>query len=358
MAEELSLRALNRATLARQLLLERAALDPTTAVAALGGIQAQEAKPAFQALWTRLADFDPAALHAALESGDVVRATMMRATLHLVTAADYAALRPVLQPVLTAAMEGILRQRGDVDLAAVLPAARALLERGPLTFNELRAALAEQFPETEIRALGYAVRMQLPLLMEPTGDRWSFAADSRFRLAPQPLGAGDLPALVRRHLGAFGPASVADIQAWSGLKGLRDVVAGMEDELVAFKHGRRTLYDLPGAPRPVPGVPAPPRLLPEFDDLMLAHQDRTRVITEERRKALATRNLRIASTFLVDGFVAGSWSVKTARGTATLTLAAFEPLARDVRDALAAEAEALLAFTHGDLAPRVEFTRR
>jgi hypothetical protein len=358
MADELSLRDLNRATLARQCLLERVPLDPVAAVERLGGLQAQEAKPAFQALWTRVAGFERAQLGDALAAGAVVRATMMRATLHLVSAADYAALRSALQPMLTGAMEAILRQRGAVDLGAVLPAARALLERGPRTFNELRAELAEQFPETEIRALGYAVRMQLPLLMVPTEDRWSFPADARFGLAAAPLAAPDLPALVRRHLGAFGPASVADIQAWSGLKGLAEAVAGIAGELVTFKHGRRTLYDLPDAPRPGADVPAPPRLLPEFDSLLLAHQDRTRIITDERRKALATRNLRIQATFLVDGVVAGSWSVKTSRGAATLTLAAFEPLAAGVKEQLAAEAEGLLAFTHDGATPRVAFTAR
>jgi hypothetical protein len=359
MADELTLRELNRATLARQCLLAREPLDPVAAVERLGGLQAQEAKPAFQALWTRLEGFERGQLRAALESGAIVRATMMRATLHMVSAADYAALRAALQPMLTGTMEAIVRQRGAVDLDAVLPAARALLEQEPRTFGALRAALAGQFPDTEIRALGYAVRMQLPLLMVPThDDRWSFAADSRFALAEAPLGAPDLPALVRRHLGAFGPASVADIQAWSGLKGLKDAVEGMAGELVTFKHGRRTLYDLPDAPRPGPDVPAPPRLLPEFDSLLLAHQDRTRVITDERRKALATKNLRIQATFLVDGVVAGSWAVKTARGAATLTLSAFEPLASDVQDRLAAEAEALLAFTHEDAQPRVAFATR
>jgi hypothetical protein len=261
--------------------------------------------------------------------------------------------------MLTAAMEGILRQRGGVDLGAVLPAARRLLERGPRTFNALRDELAGEFPDTEIRALGYAVRMQLPLVMVPTAaDRWSFPADAQFGLFGGTLASEDLPALVRRHLGAFGPASVADVQAWSGRKGLNPVVEGMADELVAFKHGRRTLYDLPDAPRPGDDVPAPPRLLPEFDSVMLAHQDRTRIIDDDRRKALATKNLRVQATFLVDGFVAGSWAVKTSRGTATLTLSAFEPLAKPVRDQLAAEAETLLAFTHEDAKPHVEFTRR
>ena len=331
MPDELTLKQLNRATLARQLLLERRRVAPAAAVERLGGLQAQEPRPAFAALWTRLAGFERAQLHDALTSRAVVRGTMMRATLHMTSAPDYAALRTSLQPMLTAAMEGIFKQRGEVDAAQVLPVARELLGERPRTFGDLRAELSERFPQFEHRALGYAVRMQLPLLMVPSDDdRWAFPPDSCFALAEQwidgELGDADLQALVRRHLAAFGPASAADVQTWSGLKGLKDVVGAMADELVEFKSGRRTLYDLPDAPRPDEDAPAPPRLLPEFDSLLLAHQDRTRVITDERRKALATKNLRVQATFLVDGFVAGSWAVERKRGRATLTLSAFERL--------------------------------
>jgi len=361
--DTLTLRQLNRATLARQLLLARERLAPVEAVERLGGLQAQEPKPAFAALWTRLQGFERAPLHAALMDRSVVRGTMMRATLHLTSTGDYAALRTALQPMLTGAMDAILRQRGDVDVGRVLPVARELLRERPRTFNDLRAELSERFPEFEHRALGYAVRMQLPLLMVPSEDRWSFPSDARFALAEEwidaPLAEPDLRALVRRHLGAFGPASVADVQAWSGLKGLKDVVEGMADELVAFQHGRRTIYDLPDAPRPDEETAAPPRLLPEFDSLLLAHQDRTRVIDDERRKALATKNLRIQATFLVDGFVAGSWAIAGKGAKSTLTLSAFARLAKPVKDELAAEAEALLRFLDdGAAAPRVAFAQR
>jgi len=360
--DSLTLRQLNRATLARQLLLARERLAPVDAVERLGGLQAQEPKPAFAALWTRLEGFERAQLHEALTQRSVVRGTMMRATLHITSAPDYARLRTALQPMLTGAMEGILRQRGDVDVDRVLPVARELLRERPRTFNDLRAELSARFPEFEHRALGYAVRMQLPLLMVPSEDRWSFPSDACFTLAEdwieEPL-APDLPALVRRHLGAFGPASAADVQAWSGLKAMKEVLNGMADELVAFTYGRRTLYDLPGAPRPDEGTPAPPRLLPEFDSLLLAHQDRTRVIADDRRKALATKNLRIQATFLVDGFVAGSWAIAGKGGKATLTLSAFEPLPKGVEEELAAEAEALLRFLDdGATTPRVAFAQR
>ena len=163
---------------------------------------------------------------------------------------------------------------------------------------------------------------------------------------------------MRRHLGAFGPATATDVQAWSGLGGMAAVLDGMRDELEVFKLGRRELFDLPGAPRPDADVAAPPRLLPEFDSLLLAHKDRTRVITDERRKSLATKNLRVKAAFLVDGFAAGSWSMARKRDTATLTLAPFERLPAGVADELAAEAEALLRFVEEDAAKhRVEFSR-
>ena len=286
---------------------------------------------------------------------------MMRATLHLVSAADYVALRNTLQPVLQAAMAAVRGRDDGLDVERVVPVARKLLDERPRTFGELRPLLVEAFPGVNERALGYATRMHLPLAMVPSDDRWSFPGDAPFAPAESWLGerlaGADPEALVRRHLGAFGPASAADVQAWSGLRGLSDVLAGMRGELEELKHGRRTLFDLPGAPRPAADVPAPPRFLPEFDSLLLAHKDRTRVITDEQRKSLATRNLRVKATFLVDGFAAGSWSMARRRDTATLTVAPFEQLPRAVADELAAEGEALLRFAESDAAEhRVEFS--
>ncbi len=358
----LTLRALNRATLARQMLLERADTDPVDAVERLGGLQAQEAKPPFIGLWTRLREFRREQLHEALQDRRLIRATMMRATLHLVSAADYAAQRGALQPVLSAAMAAALRGRDEgLDLERLLPVARKLLDERPRTFGELRPLLLEAFPGVNERALGYAVRMQIPLAMVPSDDRWSFPGDARFAPAEswlrEALEGEDREALVRRHLGAFGPATATDIQTWSGLSGIAAVIEGMRDELEEFKHGRRTLFDLPGAPRPDEDVPAPPRLLPEFDSLILAYRDRTRVITDEQRRSLATKNLRVKATFLVDGFAAGSWSMARKRDTATLTIAPFEKLPRAVAGELAAEGEALLRFVEEDAAKhRVEFS--
>ena len=168
MPPTLTLQQLNRATLARQLLLEREKISVVEAVERLGGMQAQEAKPPFIGLWARLENFDPEDLREALHARELVRASMMRATLHLMGAADYAALRSTLQPVMTDAMRALGARAKGLDLDQVLPAARKLLEKGPRDFNELRALLAEQFPHVNDRALGYGVRMNLPLAMVPT----------------------------------------------------------------------------------------------------------------------------------------------------------------------------------------------
>ena len=189
MAETLTLRQLNRATLARQLLLGRERVAPAEAIERLGGLQAQEPKPPFLGLWTRLEGFGRDALDAALHDRSVVRATMMRATLHLTSAADYAALRMTLQPVLSGASRAVARSRGaGLDVDRVCATARRLLAEQPLTFNELRPLLREQFPDADERALGYAVRMELPLAMVPSDDRWSFPSDAAFTPAEQWIG--------------------------------------------------------------------------------------------------------------------------------------------------------------------------
>ncbi|HEU4976916.1 MAG TPA: crosslink repair DNA glycosylase YcaQ family protein [Baekduia sp.] len=251
----LTRRALNRATLARQLLLERVAVPVVDALERLGGLQAQEPRPPFGALWSRLEGFEAQQLHAALHARTAIRATLMRATLHLVSAADYAALRPALAPALEGAMRSILKQRKaeHLDPAAVVATAQRLAAERPRTFNELRPLLAEAFPDVDERALGYAVRMLVPLVMVPTGDAWAFPPDAAFAPAEAWLGEDALPqadeqALVRRHLAAFGPAAPADVQAWSGRRGLKPVLEELEPELEVFRDERgRTLYDLPGA---------------------------------------------------------------------------------------------------------------
>ncbi len=349
--ETLSVRALGRATLARQGLLERQAWGVEEAVERLAGLHAQEPMPPFVALWARLADFMPDELRAGLHARRIVRGTAARGTLHLHTAEDYASLRTTLQPVLSAGLRALGARAEGWDREPVLAGARELLAAEPRTFGALRAALAERFPEVDERALGFTVRMLLPVLMVPGPQRWAFPPDAPFApaedLLGRPLSDGpDLPGLVLRHLRAFGPASAADVQAWSGMKGLRPVVEELRPELVELRDARgRTLYDVPDGPRPGEDVPAPARLLGEFDALLLAHADRTRIVDDAHRKALVTKNLRVKATFLVDGRVAGTWTVARRKGRVTLTLAPFgEPLAAGDADELEAEALALLDF--------------
>lgn len=353
-ADTLTRRQLNRATLARQLLLARERVSTVEAVERLCGMQAQEAKPPFVGLWTRLEGFRREDLHAALHERAVVRAMAMRATLHLMSAEGYRAHRTALQPVMTQAMR-VLRERAEgLDLEKLLPVARTLLGQRPRTFAALRALLQEEFPHVNERALGYAVRTQLPLVMVPTTDRWAFPSVADFTLAETwldaPVSDDAAPdALVLRYLAAFGPATAADVQTWSGLTGVGRVLKALRPRLRVFQdeHGRE-LFDLPAAPRPDEDVAAPPRFLPEFDNLVLAHADRTRVLADEHRGLVVTKNLRVRATFLVDGFVGGSWDVHRTRKAATLRLAPFQALPRRAVSQLAEEGEALLRFAAGD----------
>ncbi|GAA2640034.1 winged helix DNA-binding domain-containing protein [Actinomadura fulvescens] len=358
MTDVLSLRALNRATLARQMLLAREEVSVAEAVERLCGMQAQEPKPPFLGLWTRVAGFEAAWLRAALQERSVVRATMMRGTLHLVSARDYGALRASMQPMLDAGLRMLGARAEGLELDKVLPAARVLLEVRARTFNELRALLQEEFPGVNDRALGFSVRMCLPLVMVPTEDRWAFARTSEFTLADTWLGEppSDDPspeALVLRYLSAFGPASVADAQEWSGLPKLGEVLERLRPRLRTFMDDKgRELFDLPEAPRPEEDTPAEARFLPEFDNLVLAHADRSRVIADAHRPSLTTKNLRVRATFLWDGFAAGLWEVERKRRVATLRLRPFEKLPRRALNALTTEGERLLEFAEPDAPER------
>jgi Winged helix DNA-binding domain len=353
--ELLTRRRLNRATLARQMLLQRERGSALEAVERLCGMQAQEPRPPFPGLWTRLRGFRRDDLHRALHDRTIVRGTLMRGTLHLMSAADYVAHRMTLQPMLTRSLALLGSRAEGLAEEEVLPVARALLSEQPRTFGELRQALVEAFPGINDRALGFTVRMSLPLVMIPTEDRWGFPADSRFGLAESWLGTpisheANLEALILRYLAAFGPATAADVQQWSGLQGIRPVLESLRPRLVLFHDERgRTLFDLPHAPRPAEETPAPPRFLPEFDNLLLSHADRTRVLADEHRSfILGAKNGRIPATFLVEGWVAGTWRVERKKQVATLTMTPFAPLSKSAALALAEEGDALLRFLEDD----------
>jgi hypothetical protein len=306
---------LNRATLARQLLLQRAAVPPLEAVRHLVGLQAQVPHNPYTALWSRLDGFRPQALSRLLEDRSVVRISLMRATIHLVTAQDCLLLRPVVQPILDAE----LRRHRDyspkldgVDLRPVLASARRMLAE-PRTGPELREALAERFPTLDTPALAYACRCHLALVQVPPRGLWgrggqvaTVTADSWLG---RPLDAAPSPDdVLLRYFAAFGPASLADAATWSRLTGLRAVVERLRPRLVTFRDERgRELFDLPGAPRPGPDAPAPVRFLPEYDNVLLSHDDRSRFRSPEDRDALRPASQVGWGAVLHDGVVRGTW---------------------------------------------------
>lgn len=346
----MSRKAMNRALLARQKLLSREKSTALSVVERLVGIQAQQARPPFVGLWSRLEAFQREELLNLLATRKVVRATLMRGTLHLMSAKDYIAFRPVLQPMLSLGMKSVLRDRAkDLDVEAIVTAACEVFARRPCTFSELRTCLAKSFAGVDDRAMGYAVRTHVPLVTVPDDGMWGFRADSCFALAESWIGKPLSPAqqtqsFVLRYLEAFGPANAADLQAWSGLH-LKTTLDALRPQLVACRDERkRELLDLPGAPRPDEETPSPSRFIAAFDNLILSHADRSRIIAEEHRSRIVTRNLQVLPTFLVDGFVAGTWETTKAKNFATLSVSPFASISKPVRRELVEEAERLVRF--------------
>ena len=352
----LSRRALNRATLARQILLGREKAKVVPALARIGGMQAQLARPPFIGLWSRLEGFKREDLVRAAERKEVVRGTLMRATLHLMTREEFVAHRPALQPMLSQAMQGVLRDRtSGLDADALIDAARKYFDNAPANFEALRTHLASQFPRLDVRAMGYMVRTHLPLVQIPAdGAKWAYPATADFAVAESWLGErlGRDPgpgALLLRYLAAFGPGTLRDFQTWSGLAVDPDVVQKLRPKLRTFRDERgRELLDVPKAPVPGEDGAAPVRFLPEFDSVLLAFADRSRIIADEHRPAIATKNLLVPATFLVDGFVAGTWKIERKSKTATLSIKPFGSLPKRVRRDLEDEGERLLRFAEDD----------
>lgn len=352
----MSLRALNRALLARQLLLTRENMKAARAIEQLVGMQAQQAKPPFVGLWSRIAGFKREDLVQPLVAREIVRVTAMRATLHLMSATDYVRLRPALHAMLLKGMEEILKARGagGIDVPRIVGAARRHLATRAQTFAELRLALANEFPGVDERAMGYAVRTHLPLVQVPTDAEWGFPGAAAFAPAEQWLGRpiggkADLEHLVLRYLGAFGPATAADVQAWSAVTGIGEILERLRSKLLVFQDEKgRELFDLPKAPRPDEDTGAPVRFVPEYDNLVLAHADRSRIVADRDRHRLVTKNLQVKATFLVDGFVAGTWKIERKRATATVTVEPFAPLKKAARAELEREGLELLEFVEPD----------
>jgi winged helix DNA-binding protein len=346
----LKLRELNRATLARQMLLERETFAVAAAVERLVGLQAQLASAPYVGLWTRLLNFQRDDLAKEIEGRKIVKATMMRATLHLCTADDYVRFRTALKPLLTGASGEIAKRRGgDFDTDKVLKAARKFIGEKPRTFAEVSDMLTKLMPDHDVGAMRYTVRTHIPLAQVPVNTGWSYPNKPEFTLAEswigRPISTEDnLRELVFRYLAAFGPASVTDAQTWLGMK-LKETFEKLRPELQTYRgEGRTELFDLPGVKLPAEDVPAPVRYLPEYDNLLLSHSNRSRVIADEYRSKVYLPGLRVAATILVDGFVRGAWKIEKTKTAATLMIDPFDRLTKKDRGALTEEGERLIRF--------------
>ncbi len=360
-------RALNRALLGRQLLLRRWKLPALEAIGRLAGMQAQAPNAPYVGLWTRLKDFRHDELARLITDRRVVRIALMRGTVHLVGARDCLTLRPLVQPV----FDRDLRVNGNyrpaisgMDTAALMSVGRGLVEERPRTNAELRRLLHQRWPDRDAASLAYALRNLLPLVQVPPRGIWGAGGLPTLTTAEAWLGRPLEPdpspeEIVMRYLAAFGPATVRDVQVWSGLTRLHEVVERVRPRLRTFRdeHGNE-LFDLPEAPRPDPDTPAPPRFLPEYDNVLLAHADRTRIVADDYRKRLMTVNGQIVGTVLLDGFVRGTWKIRGRRGTATLVVTPFKRLSKRDTAALSKEGARLLAFAAAEVQTHdIQFAR-
>jgi len=412
--QTLTARALNRATLARQSLLTRSERRPADLIEHLVGLQAQAPLAPYVALWSRLIDFQPEQLSRLLTRRRVVRTSLMRATIHLVTATDAGRLRAVLQPMLAQrfAHSPFARDLVGMDLAEVRAAGVELLTDRALTRAELGASLARRWPDRDPSSLAYAVTFQVPLVHVPPRGVWGGTGPVRqqtaaswlqptdappadtaetparrrpgrhppghetpvdltstpgHRASPGPTGSppthsrptssapppqpesstvdeDPVETLITRYLGGFGPASVRDMQAWSGLTRLREVVDRMRPGLATFRDEQGVeLFDRPDAPRPDPDTPAPPRFLPEYDNLLLSHADRSRVIPDGRKVPLYPGNGAALGTVLLDGTYRANWKLDRTGPRDRLIITPFARLNRAERSSLQQEAQSLLS---------------
>jgi hypothetical protein len=353
-------RALNRALLERQLLLRRVERSVGETVEHLIGLQAQSIAPPYYGLWSRLERFDPHELGRMLTDREAVRMTLMRGTVHLVTVRDALLLRPLVQVVIERGHNGAFgRRMGGADIGELERAVREELDGEALTARELGRRLVERGIGEDVEAIGNATRAHVPLVQVPPRAVWGKSGQARYATLESWTGRElernpSIDDVVLRYLGAFGPASVMDMQNWSGLTKLREAFERLRPRLLTFRdESGRVLFDLPDAPRPDPDVPAPVRFLGEYDNVLLGHADRSRVIPAgfPWREMLAPG--RWVSNLLVDGMLRGTWWIeRDGRRSATLRVRPFGALSPAERDEVAAEAKRMVEFSEPEAAER------
>jgi len=352
----LSARALNRALLERQMLLRRVNLPALEAIERLVGMQAQAPTDPYIGLWTRLDEFQHGELATLIAERHAVRAVaLMRTTIHLVSAADCLVMRPLLQPVVERAYRysPFPRAIAGVDLDELVAAGRALLAERPRTISEVGKRLAERWPDRDAGSLGNAFRYLVPLVQLPPRGIWGAGGlpvcDTVESWLGRPLDeAPSLDEMVMRYLAAFGPASAKDVQTWSWLTGMREVLDRLRPRLRTFRDERgRELFDVPDAPLPDPETPAPVRFLPEFDNIFLSHGDRSRIVDPAYRDQVLMHGF-----VLVDGFIRGAWRIDRTGGNATLVIGPWGKLAAADRRDVEQEGTRLLEFAAADESTR------
>jgi hypothetical protein len=338
----LTLRELNRATLARQLLLDRKRLSAKAVIERLVGMQAQWSPAPYIGIWTRTASFRRQSLERELVRGSIVKANLIRMTLHLVTLRDYWLMRAAISE------SGHADQWPDSKL--VEGTVRELGEAGPTTSVDALALIERKHGLTGLRArqAWRGGRMRAHVLHDHLSASWDAPQRHRFVALEDPQAHDPVEArseILRRYLAAFGPASRQDMDAWSMMR-QPQIKPALEllEPLRRFRdENGRELLDVPRAPLPHPDTPAPVRFVPKWDNVLLSFADRTRVLPEEYRRRVIRNNGDVAQTFLVDGFVAGIWEVEGGR----VVLQPFTRLSRAVRSDLEDEAARLEEFLAG-----------
>jgi hypothetical protein len=357
----LDARALNRALLARQGLLARSGASAADMIEQLVGMQAQVPENPYVALWSRLRDFRAEELSELIAERRAVRAQLLRSTIHLVSARDCLALHPLTLPILARVFKSPWAAKlAGADAGEVAAAGVELLAEQPRTRAELSVLLAPRWPEADAQALAYAVTFNSALVQVPPRGLWGQSGQATWAPAETfldaPLDADtSTGAVVLRYLAAFGPATSADVRTWSNLTGLRPVLERLRPRLRTFRDEQgRELLDVEDGPLPDPGTPAPPRFLPEYDNVALSHADRSRLFNGQG-PGLPFPTGKWVGSLLVDGFYRANWKLTEEDGVATLTIDRFTSQPDDpagTLDEIHAEGTGLIAFVAPDVSER------
>jgi hypothetical protein len=357
-APVLGQRALNRALLERQHLLTRATMPALSMIEHLVGTQAQSPLASYVGLWTRLTGFRETELAELMTSRQTVRATLMRGTIHLVSAADALTLRPLIEPTIAGTVRGQFgRALAGLDMDAVAKVVRELIEAEPRTRAQLREVLGQQWPDYDAESLSLAATYLVPTVQVTPRGVWGSSGPAALTTLESWLGrpldpSPSIDAIVLRYLAAFGPASVMDAQAWSGLTRLREVFERLPGLRTYRSEAGVVLYDVESGALPSPEVPAAPRYLPEYDNILLSHADRTRVNPEGRRVPLPPGGGASMGTVLIDGVYAANWRLYRERDQAAVEVMPFHKLTSSEKTDLEAEGMRLVDFIASEYTQR------